>query len=56
MILRYGEAELTVLNPECEGSYSDAGIMMYTLDDLAKDIGIPGKWHFVRDRSDNKEY
>lgn len=56
LILMDGEAELAVLNPKNEGSYIDAGIMMYTLDGLAKDIGIPGKWHFVKDESDNKKY
>jgi hypothetical protein len=56
LILKDGEAELTVLNPKAEGSYVDAGIMMYTLDGLAKDMGIPGKWNFVRDESSNKEY
>lgn len=56
IILKDGEAELAVINPGNEGIYTDAGIMMYTLEGLAKDSGIPGKWHFVRDKSENKEY
>ncbi|HYF74943.1 MAG TPA: nitroreductase family protein [Candidatus Nitrosocosmicus sp.] len=56
LILKDGEAELAVLNPENEENYIDAGIMMYTLEGLAKDIGIPSKWHFVKDESNNKEY
>lgn len=56
LILKDGEVELTVINPKNEDSYVDAGIMIYTLEGLAKDIGIPGKWHFVKDESDNKEY
>jgi len=56
LILKDGEAELTVINPRSGGSYVDAGIMMYTLDGLAKDMGIPGKWEFVKDEADKKEY
>lgn len=56
LILRDGEAELAVINPRGEDSYIDSGIMMYTLDGLAKDMGIPGKWEFVKDMSGKKEY
>lgn len=56
LILKDGEAELVVLNPKTEGSYTDAGIMMYTLDGLARDIGIPGKWTFVKDDGAGREY
>jgi hypothetical protein len=56
LILKDGEVELAVLNPENEGNHIDAGIMIYTLEGLAKDIGIPGKWQFVEDESNNKEY
>jgi len=56
LILKDGEVELAVLDPDKEGSYIDAGIMMYTLEGLAKDMGIPGKWHFVKSGSNNKEY
>lgn len=56
LILRDGEAELAIMSPEDPGSYVDAGIMMYTLEGLTKDMGIPGKWHFVREESNNKEY
>jgi hypothetical protein len=56
LILKDGEVELALMNPECESCYTDAGIMMYTLEGLAKDMGIPGSWHFVEDGSANKEY
>ncbi len=56
LILKDGEAELAVLHPEDEGSYTDAGIMLYTLEGLAKDLGIPSEWHFIRDESTNREY
>lgn len=56
IILKDGEAELAVLEPQNARNYIDAGIMMYTIEGLAKDLGIPGKWSFVRDRSDNNEY
>ena len=56
LILKDGEAELAILNPENEENYIDAGIMMYTFEGLAKDIGIPCKWNFVKEESNNKEY
>lgn len=56
LILKDGEAELAILNPENEENYVDAGIMMYTLEGLAKDIGIPCKWNFVKEESNNKDY
>ncbi|MDD3704493.1 MAG: nitroreductase family protein [Clostridiaceae bacterium] len=56
IILKDGEAELVVLEPENARNYIDAGIMMYTIEGLAKDLGIPGKWNFVRSESGNKEY
>jgi|GEM_PF-314327 len=56
LILRDGEAELTVVNPKEENSYVDAGIMLYTLDGLARNAGIPGKWSFVRDETDKGLY
>lgn len=56
LVLKDGETELAVLNPEAEGAYTDAGIMMYTLEGLAKDLGIPGHWHFVNNQCEGKEY
>jgi hypothetical protein len=56
LILQDGGAELAVLNPEKEENYIDAGIMMYTFEGLAKDMGIPCKWDFVKAESNNKEY
>jgi hypothetical protein len=56
LILKDGEAEIAVLNPENIENYTDAGIMMYTLEGLSKDMGIPCKWNFVKVESNNKEY
>ncbi|MDF2591120.1 MAG: hypothetical protein K0S75_586 [Clostridia bacterium] len=56
LILKDGDAELAILNPENEENYIDAGIMMFTLEGLAKEIGIPCKWDFVKEESSNKEY
>lgn len=56
LILKNGYVELAIINPENEGNYTDAGIMMYMLHGLARELGFPGKWHFVRDASDDKEY
>lgn len=56
IILKDGEAELALLEPENARNYIDAGIMMYTLEGLTKELGIPEKWSFVRDKSCNKEY
>lgn len=56
LILKDGETELAVINPESEGSYTDAGIMMYTLEGLAKDLGIPAEWRFIENGYSNAEY
>lgn len=56
IILKDGEAELAVSEPENARNYIDAGIMMYTLEGLAKDLGIPGKWSFVGSGSGNGDY
>ena len=56
LILKDGVTELAVIHAENEGSYTDAGIMMYTLQGLAKDLGIPGEWQFIKDDSGDKEY
>ncbi len=56
LILKDGAAELAILDPEKKENYIDAGIMMYTLEGLAKDLGIPSKWHFIKDESNHKEY
>jgi len=55
-ILKDGEAYLAIVNPENIENYVDAGIMMFTAEGLAKDLGIPGKWTFVEDKDENKEY
>lgn len=56
LILQEGETELAVVNPEDVISYTDAGIMLYTLEGLAKDMGIPSQWSFIQDESQNKDY
>lgn len=56
LILKDGETELAILHPEDIVSYTDAGIMMFTLEGLAKDLGIPGEWQFVKDECNNKVY
>lgn len=56
LILKDGETELTIIRPQAEGSYTDAGIMMYTLEGLAKDMGIPAEWNYIKDDSNHKEY
>lgn len=55
-ILKDGEAYLAVVNPENIENYVDAGIMMFTAEGLAKDLGIPAKWSFIEDNDANKEY
>jgi len=56
-IIKDGEAYLAIVNPENIENYVDAGIMMFTLEGLAKDLlGIPGKWTFVEDNEENKGY
>ncbi|KNZ41291.1 nitroreductase family protein [Acetobacterium bakii] len=56
LILQDGYAELAVINPENEENYTDAGIMMFNLHGLAKEMSFPSIWRFIRDESDNKEY
>lgn len=56
LILKDGETELAIMQPEEIGSYTDAGIMMFTLEGLAKDLGIPGVWKFRKDEPSNNEY
>ena len=56
LILKDGDAELAILNPENKENYIDAGIMMYTLEGLANDVGISCVWNFVKEESSDKEY
>jgi hypothetical protein len=56
LIIKDGEAELAVMQPENTENYVDAGIMMYTFEGLAKDFGIPCKWQFVNEKPANKDY
>lgn len=56
LILKDGYAEMCVVNPEREQNYTDAGIMLFILEGLAKELSFPSNWHFVNDDSDNTEY
>lgn len=46
-ILKDGEAYLAVINPENRENITDAGIMMFTAEGMAKDLGIPSKWYYL---------
>ena len=56
LILKDGYAELAVVNPDREENYTDAGIMLFTLEGLAKELSFPSNWHFINDDSGNTEY
>jgi hypothetical protein len=56
LILKDGYAELAVVNPDQEENYTDAGIMLFTLEGLAKELSFPSNWHFINDDSGNIEY
>ena len=56
LILKDGYAELCIINPEQEENYTDAGIMLFTLEGLAKELSFPSNWHFINDDSGNVEY
>ena len=56
LILKDGYAELCVVNPEQEENYTDAGIMLFTLEGLAKELSFPSNWHFIQDDAGNSEY
>lgn len=56
LILKDGYMELAIVHPENERNYTDAGIMMYMLQGLAKELGFPAEWHFIEDESGNMEY
>ena len=56
LILKDGYGELCVINPEQEENYTDAGIMLFFLEGLAKEMSFPSNWHFIQDDSDNAEY
>lgn len=58
-IVRDGEAYLAIINPHNKENITDAGIMMFTTEGMAKDLGIPGIWHCICDDQEefsNKEY
>lgn len=46
-IIKGGEIVMGVLNPRNEGTYTNAGIMMFTIEGIAHDMGISGKWQYL---------
>lgn len=53
-ILKDGEAYLAVINPNNRENITDGGIMMYTIEGMAKDLGIPSKWYYTG--NDDEEF
>lgn len=53
-ILKNGEADLAILSPDNKENYVDAGIMMYTFEGLAKESGIPIKWQFIGEETNDE--
>lgn len=45
-ILKDGEALLAIKNPDNKENITDGGIMLYTIEEMAKDTGIPAIWHY----------
>ena len=56
LIIKNGYMELAIINPVKESYYTDAGVMMYMLQGLARELGFPSKWHYIRDDSPNMKY
>lgn len=56
LILKDGYAQLVVINPENEDNYIDAGVMLFMLEGLAKELSFPSNWHYINDESGNKDY
>lgn len=46
-ILKDGEAFLAILNPNNKENITDGGIMLYTIEGMAKDLGIPANWSYL---------
>lgn len=46
-IIKGGEIVMGVLNPRGEGTYTDAGIMMFMIEGMAREMSIPGKWQYL---------
>jgi len=45
-ILKDGETCLAIKNPNNKENITDAGIMLFTVEGMAKDTGIPVKWYY----------
>ncbi len=56
LILKDGYAELCVINPDQEENYTDAGIMLFTLEGLAKEMSFPSSWHYIQDVTGSSDY
>lgn len=52
-ILKDGEAYLAILNPNNKENITDGGIMLYTIDGMARDLGIPTKWQYIGNDSED---
>ena len=59
VILKDGEALIAIKNPSNKENITDGGILLFTIEGMAKAMGIPGKWVYVEQKSDElttKEY
>lgn len=54
-IVNGGDIIMGVLNPQKEGIYTDAGIMMYLIEGIAHELSIPGQWMYFRPEIQNNE-
>ncbi|NBI06794.1 nitroreductase family protein [Senegalia massiliensis] len=48
-ILKNNSVELGVIDPQDKNNLTDAGIMMYYFEEMAKSIGYKGNWNFKQD-------
>jgi hypothetical protein len=56
LILNDGYMDLAIIDPKKNENYTNAGIMMYMLHGLAKELGFPSKWKFIEDCNVEKDY
>ena len=58
-ILKDGEALLAIKNPNNKENITDGGIMLYTIEGMVKDMGIPARWCYKEEYApddDKPEY
>ncbi|MGO1369579.1 nitroreductase family protein [Senegalia sp. (in: firmicutes)] len=53
-ILKNDSADLAIIDPEDKNNLTDAGIMMYYFEEMAKSIGYKGSWEFSESKLQNK--